>query len=75
MKFSHVRWTDHPHFMGDVQNVHDLWLTYSTYASNGRHMEYSCFTVDVQGMPALRKMVRTPELTKQRQQLPKCDWN
>ena len=53
--------------MGDVQNVHDLWLTYSTYASNDRHTECSCFTVDVQGMPALQKMVRTPKLTKHRQ--------
>ena len=61
--------------MGDIQNVHDLWLMYSTYASNGRCTEHSCFMVDVQGMPALQKMVRTPEPTKQRQQLPKCDWN
>ena len=61
--------------MGDVWNAHVLQLTYGTYASNGRHMECSCFTVDVQGMPALWKMVRTPEPTKHRQQLPKCDWN
>ena len=53
MKFSYVRWTDHPCFMGDVWNVHNLQLTYGTYASNGRCMEHSRFTVDVQGMPAL----------------------
>ena len=61
--------------MGDVQNVHDLWLMYGTYASNGRCMEHSHFMVDVQGMPAQRKMVRTPKLTKHRQNLPKCDRN
>ena len=61
--------------MGDVQNIHDLQLTYGTYVSNSRHTEHSCFMVDVQGTPALRKMVRTPELTKHRQGLPKCDWN
>ena len=70
-----MKQTDHPHFMGDVRNVHDLQLTYGTYMSNGRHMKCSRFMVDVQGMPALRKMVRTPELTNHRQQLPKCDWN
>ena len=47
-----MRRTDHPHFMGDVRNIHDLWLTYGTYVSNGRHMECSRFTVDVQGTPA-----------------------
>ena len=46
--------------MGDVQNIHDLWLTYGSYATNGRRMEHPCFTVDVQDMSALRKMVRTP---------------
>ena len=61
--------------MGDVQNVNDLWLMYGTYVSNGRHTECSHFMVDVQGTPALRKTVRTPEPTKHRQQLPKCDWN
>ena len=61
--------------MGNVQNVHDLWLTYAAYASNGRHMECSRFTVDIQGMPALQKMVRTPKPTMHRQKLPKCDWN
>ena len=61
--------------MGDIQNIHDLWLTYGTYASNGRCMECSRFMVDVQGMPALWKMVRTPKPTKDGQQLPKCDWN
>ena len=53
--------------MSDIQNVHDSCLTYSTYASNGRCTEHSCFMVDVQGTPALRKMVRTPKLTKHRQ--------
>ena len=47
-----MRQTDHPHFMGDVQNVNDLWLMYSTYTSDGRHTECSHFTVDVQGMHA-----------------------
>ena len=61
--------------MGDIWNVLDLRLTYGTYASNGRCMEHSRFMVDVQGMPALQKTVRTPEPTKHRQQLPKCDWN
>ena len=69
-----MRWTGHPHFMGDIQNVHDLQLTYGTYASNGRCTECSRFMVDVQGMSALQKMVRTPKLTKHRQNLPKCDW-
>ena len=75
MLFSHMRWTDHPRFMSDVQNVHDLQLMYGTYTSNSRCTEHSCFMVDIQGTPALWKMVRTPELTKHRQQLPKCDWN
>ena len=50
--------------MGDIQIVHDLQLTYGTYMSNGRHTECSCFTVDVQGTPAPRKMVRTPKTDK-----------
>ena len=59
-----MRQTDHPHFMGDVWNVHDLQLMYSTYMSNGRHMECSHFMVDVQDMPAPQKMVRTPKADK-----------
>ena len=59
-----MRWTDHPCFMGDVWNIHDLWLMYSTYTSNGRCMKCSCFTVDVQGTPAPQKMVRTPKTDK-----------
>ena len=70
-----MRQTDHSPFMGDVWNVHDLWLTYGTYASNGRHMEHSCFTVDIQDMSAPWNTVRTPNLTNHRQQLPMCDWN
>ena len=70
-----MRRTDHPCFMGDVQDVHDLQLMYGMYASNSRHTECSCFTVDVQGTSALWKTVRTPKLTKHRQKLPKCDWN
>ena len=62
--FSYVKWTDHPCFMGDVWNVHDLWLMYGTYASNGRPMECSCFMVDVQDMPAPWKMVRTSKTDK-----------
>ena len=53
--------------MGDLRNVDVLWLTYGTYASNGRCTERSHFMVDVQGTPALWKMVRTPKLTKHRQ--------
>ena len=56
--------TDHPCFMGDVWNVHDLQLMHGTYASNRRCMECSHFTVDVQGMPALWKMFRTPKTNK-----------
>ena len=62
-----MRQTDHPCFMVDVQNVHNLRLMYGTYASNGRCTEHSHFTVDIQGTPALQKMVRTPKLTKHRQ--------
>ena len=54
-----MRQTDHPCSTDDVQNVHDLWLTYGTYASNGRCTEHSCFTVDEQDMPAPWKMVIT----------------
>ena len=70
-----MRQTDHPHFTGDIWNIHDLWLMYSIYVSNGRHTECPCFMVDIQGTPAPQKTVRTPELTKHRQQLPKHDWN
>ena len=59
-----MRWTDHPCFMGDVLIIHDLQLTYGTYMSNSRHMECSHFTVDVQGMPAPWKTVRTPKTDK-----------
>ena len=64
MKFLYVRQTDHPHFTGDIQNIHDLQLTYGTYASNSRCMEHSHFMVDVQGTPAPQKMVRTPKANK-----------
>ena len=50
--------------MGDVQNIHDLRLMYGTYMSNGRCTECSRFTVDVQGMSALWKIVRTPRTNK-----------
>ena len=56
-----MRWTDHPRFMGDIRNVHDLQLTYGMYASSSRRTEQLCFMVDVQGTPALRKTVRTPK--------------
>ena len=59
-----MRQTDHPRFTGDVWIIHDLRLMYGTYTSNGRHMEHLCFTVDVQGMPAPQKMVRTPKTDK-----------
>ena len=45
--------------MGDIQNIHDLWLTYGSYATNGRRTERPHFTVDIQDMSALWKMVRT----------------
>ena len=60
--------TGRPRLMGDVQNIHDLWLMYGMYVSNGRRTEHSRFTVDVQGTSALWKMVRTPKLTKHRQE-------
>ena len=41
-----MRQTDHPRFMGDVWNAHDLQLTYTMYMSNGRHTECSHFMVD-----------------------------
>ena len=63
-----MRQTGHPRFMGDAWNIHDLRLTYGIYASNGRCTECSCFTVDIQGTSVLRKMVRTPKLTKHRQE-------
>ena len=53
-----MRQTDHTYFMGDIWDVHNLRLTYSMYTSNSRCMECSHFTVDVQGMSALQKMVR-----------------
>ena len=59
-----MRQTGHPRFMGDVWNLQDLWLMYGTYMSNGRRTECSHFTVDVQGMSALQKMVRTPKTDK-----------
>ena len=46
--------------MGDIQNIQDLRLTYGMYATNGRCMEHPHFTVDIQDMSALWKMVRTP---------------
>ena len=45
--------------MGDVQNIHDLQLTYSSYVTNGRHTECPRFMVDVQDMSVLQKTVRT----------------
>ena len=59
-----MRWTGHPRFMGDIQNIHDLQLTYGTYVTNGRHTEHPRFMVDVQNMSALWKMVRTPRTDK-----------
>ena len=50
--------------MGDVQNIHDLQLMYGTYMTNGKCMERSCSTVDVQDMSALQKMVREPRTDK-----------
>ena len=46
--------------MGDIRNIHELWLTYGSYATNSRRTECPCLTVDVQDTSALRKMVRTP---------------
>ena len=45
--------------MGDVRNLHDLQLTYGSYAANGRCMECPHFKVDVQDMSSLQKTVRT----------------
>ena len=59
-----MRWTDHPHFTGDVWIVHDLRLMYQTFMSYGRLMECSHFTVDIQVTPSPQKMVRTPETDK-----------
>ena len=69
-----MRQTGHPHFMGDVQNIHDLQLTYGMYATNGKRKECSCFTVDVQDTSALWKTVRTSRTDKAHQKEPKCDW-
>ena len=44
MKFSRIQQTGHPHFTGDVRNIHDLQLTYGLYATNGRHTERPRFT-------------------------------
>ena len=46
--------------MGDVRNIHDLRLTYGSYAINGKCTERPCFPVDIQDTSALRKMVRAP---------------
>ena len=45
--------------MGDIWNIHDLQLMYGSYVTNGRRTECPRFTVDVQDMSALWKMVRT----------------
>ena len=59
-----MRQTGHPHSMGDIWNIHDLQLMYSTYATNGRHTECPHFTVDVQNTSALWKTVRTGRTDK-----------
>ena len=59
-----MRWTDHPHFTGDIWNIHNLRLMYGTYTSNGRCTECSHYVVDVQDMPAPWKMVRTSKTDK-----------
>ena len=46
--------------MGDVWNIHDLWLMYGSYATNGRRTEHPRFTVDIQDMSVLQKTVRAP---------------
>ena len=55
-----MRWTGCSRFTGHVRNIHDLRLMYGLYVTNGRRTEHSRFTVDVQNMSALWKMVRTP---------------
>ena len=60
MKFLYVRWTDDPHFTGDVWIAHDLQLMYRTFMSYVRCTEHSCFMVDVQVTPSPWKTVRTP---------------
>ena len=59
--------TGHPHFTGDVQNIHDLQLMYGMYVTNGRHMEHSRFMVDVQDGQNMKNQQSTD------QKLPKCD--
>ena len=44
--------------MGDVWDIHDLQLMYGSYVTNGRHTECPGFTVDVQDMSAIWKIVR-----------------
>ena len=46
--------------MGDVWNIHNLWSTYGSYATNGRRTERPRFMVDIQDTSALWKMVKTP---------------
>ena len=50
--------------MGDIQNIHDLWLMYGTDATNGRHTECSRFMVHIQDTSVLWKTVRTPRTDK-----------
>ena len=59
-----MRQTDHPHFAGDIQIIHDLQLTYGTFTSYGKCMECSQFMVDVQVARSPQKMVRTPKTDK-----------
>ena len=48
--------------MGDVWNIHHLWLTYSMYVTHSKCTGCPRFMVDVQDMSALWKMVRTPRI-------------
>ena len=66
-----MRQTGHPHFTGDVRNIHDLQLTYGTYTSNSRRTERSHFMVDVQGMPALLTEFRQPLQVQSHLEMPR----
>ena len=71
----HVRQTDYPHFMVDIWDVHDLWLTYGTYMSNSRHTECSHFMVERTGHVRTMEDGQNTKFDKHRQELPKCDWS
>ena len=52
--------------MGDVWNIHNLQLTYGTYATNGRHTERPRFIVDIQASQHYGRRSEHQEPTKHR---------